>query len=213
MIDHNCFESFDEKCGKLLEKYLDPTEEMTTDEYLRLAQCLLLAYRDCGMSVEFAEKFLNFVVKVVKLKIESKEIRGKIEEYMKNVPRGRINVYLKWLKEGIQVVGAEACVSKLVDNLFIQAFVGGVIKLSLILIPVVDYYMMKRYIRKIAVAIESLAKKVVALKLEEFAERLPAIAHDEFEELKKEDIFVNTPEVLAFAEKLFELKKEVFRSI
>ena len=49
-----CAESL-ERCKPLLERYFDPTEVLTSDEYLGLARCLLVAFRDCevGFAAEY----------------------------------------------------------------------------------------------------------------------------------------------------------------
>jgi hypothetical protein len=51
------------------------------------------------------------------------------------------------------------------------------------------------------------------IELEELGKKIYEIAYEQYGELKQKDIFMNTPEVMAFANTLRELREETFRSI
>jgi hypothetical protein len=213
---------FVEKCSDFLEKYFDPTEVLTSDIYLGLAQCLLEAFRECNKSDDFAAKYLNLVVGVVKSKLTDKSRSEKIKDHLRNLSKSRVELYSEWIRKyGVQVVGVETIIwlLKPINNEpLLQAFTGGVLKLSLILIPEVARFMHARYVRKIAVAIENLAKNLQdvlrkEIELEELGEKIHNIAYEQYEKLKQQRIFINTHEVTEFANTLRELREETFRSI
>jgi len=67
---------------KFLERYLDPLEVLTCDDYLGLARCLLLVYRGQRENVgAYAGMLMVFVVGVIRNKLGDDVRSQRIREY------------------------------------------------------------------------------------------------------------------------------------
>ena len=165
----------------------------------------------------FAAEYLTFVAEAVKAKLVDQVRREKIKEYMRTLSKSRLDHYVEWLKEyGVLITGVEALPQVLAlvgEDSFLRAFVGGALKLSLLLMPEVAYYFAKRYARKSAVAIETLARDVSEMSVEELGQRLRVVADAAYKILEMEDIYRNTPEVVFLARRLRQLRDEVFGAV
>jgi len=109
---------------RLLERYLDPLEVLTCNDYLGLARCLLLIYRDQRGNVRaYAGMLMRFVMRVVEDKLEDRVKRQRLREYVQGLSSSRIELYGKWI--GVQIVGANAIASFFSADSFLRAFCWG----------------------------------------------------------------------------------------
>jgi len=173
------------------------------------------------------KELIELSAKVVIEKYRSHEYREKLRESLKTLGESEVKMLNEYLKLGLQLIGYNltSLVPFLSDKLFIQ-YLGTVLKISAAIAVGVKKYWAKRTIRKFSVNLERLAKKV-AEELGKYGKKLEIDASIEAvnnivgsatsqngltklaEELYREQVYANTPEVIAFARELQKLREEL----
>ena len=176
------------------------------------------------------KELIELSAKIVIEKYRSREYREKLRESLKTLGENEVKMLNKYLKLGLQLVGCNLTplAPFLSDNLFVQ-YLGSVLKISAFMAIGVKKYWAKRTIRKFSVNVERLARKV-AEKLGRYEKKLEinasiAAVNDIVgsitslsnltrltEGLYREQVYANTPEVIAFARELQELRKELLEA-
>ena len=224
---------------RLLPRFFDPLEDFTTPEYFELARNLLELYR-CEKLLRLEERkpeeiddtlimlrsLIELSANTVIEKYRDREYREKLRESLKTLGESKVKMLNEYLKLGIQLVGYNLTplVPFLSDKLFIQ-YLGSVLKVSAIIVVGVNKYWAMRTIRKFSVNIERLARKLVerltkyrveleAGKVKDVIEEItyPRSLIGLTEELYREQVYANTPEVIAFAKELQELRRELLKA-
>ena len=224
---------------RLLPRFFDPLEDFTAPEYLELARSLLELYRCEHLlrlerrELERIDDALMMLRRLIKVSAEiviekyrSSEYREKLRESLRTLSEKEVEVLSKYLKQGLQLVGYNLMplVPFLSDKLFIQ-YLGSVLKMLAIVVVGVKKYWAKRAIRKLSIEIESLAREL-AERLDKYGRRLEIYeVGDVVEELTSpehlmklterlygEQIYANTPEVIAFAEELQKLRGKLLKA-
>ncbi len=181
-------------------------------------------------TVMILKKLIELSANTVIEKYRNREYREKLRESLKTLSESEIRILNEYLKLGLQLAGYNLTplVPFLSDKLFIQ-YLGTVLKISAAIAVGVKKYWAKRTIRKFSVSIERLARKMVE-ELEIYGRKLEVDAAAGIvsdivggvtssqslvkitEELYREQVYVNTPEVIAFARELQELRKELLET-
>ncbi len=178
------------------------------------------------------KKLVELSANIVIEKYRSHEYREKLRKSLKTISESEVKMLNEYFKQGFQLIGLNlthlaSLVPFLSEKLFIQ-YLGSVLKMSAIIAVKVKKYWAKRTIRKFSV-IERMARKIVE-GLEMRGKELEinasiAIVKDIIgsttslhnlteltEILYREQVYVNTPEVMAFAKELQELRKELLEA-
>ena len=176
------------------------------------------------------KELIELSAKIVIEKYRSCECREKLRESLKTLGESEVKMLNEYLKLGLQLIGYNltSLVPFLSDKLFIQ-YLGSVLKISAFMAIGVKKYWAKRTIRKFSVGIERLARKV-AEELSRYGKELEmdasiARVKDTVEsaislpnltkltgELYREQVYANTPEVIAFARELQKLREELLEA-
>ena len=181
-------------------------------------------------TVIMLKKLIELATNTVIEKYRSREYREKLRESLKTLGESEVKMLNEYLKLGLRLAGYNltSLVPFLSDKLFIQ-YLGTVLKISAAIAVGVKKYWAKRTIRKFSVSIERLARKMVE-ELKRYGRKLEVDAAAGIvsdivggvtssqslvkitEELYREQVYVNTPEVIAFARELQELRKELLET-
>lgn len=175
-------------------------------------------------------KLIELAAKSVIERYRNNRYRKKLEENLATLSESEVKMLNKYLQQGIQITGLNltSLIPFLSDKLFMQYF-GLILKISAIMVVGVKKYWAKRTIRKFSVNVERLARKV--------AEELGRYGYNSeihasitavndivgsatslrgltklTEELYRDQVYANTPEVIAFARELQELRKELLEA-
>ncbi len=181
-------------------------------------------------TVIMLKKLIELLANTVIEKYHSREYREKLRESLKTLGESEVKMLNEYLKLGLQLAGYNltSLVPFLSDKLFVQ-YLGTALKISAAIAVGVKKYWAKRTIRKFSVSIERLARKMVE-ELKRYGRKLEVDAAAGIvsdivggvtssqslvkitEELYREQVYVNTPEVIAFARELQELRKELLET-
>ena len=227
---------------RLLPSFFDPLEDFTTPDYLELARGLLESYRcekllrlekrkeeSIDETIIVLRKLIELSANTVVAKYSSLNNREKLRESIKTMDEKEVKMLNKYLKLGLQLTGYNltSLVPFLSDKLFVQ-YLGTVLKMVAIITVGVKKYWAMRTIRKFSVSIELLSREIIE-KLNNYERNRGwntiGVANDIIGEatsthslieftgaLYKEQVYANTPEVVAFARELQELRKELLEA-
>ena len=176
------------------------------------------------------KELIELSAKIIIEKYRSHEYREKLRESLKTLSESEVKMLNEYLKLGLQLIGYNLTplVPFLSDNLFIQ-YLGSALKILAVMTIGVKKYWAKRTIRKFSVNVERLARKI-AEELSRYGKELEidssiATVKDIVGnatslssltkltgELYREQVYANTPEVIAFARELQELRKELLEA-
>ena len=180
----------DDETEKLFVKYFDPKSIFTPAEAHKLAQRLLESYR---RSVKNSESLH------VKLKELLDRYSGKIEKINKSTKIKESEDIFKWWKEFIGIPSIQGI-------LYTETGVtpASVFKLFVVTCFSVKQYWTKREARKLMVALERELRNGGTIKT--FSEKLM----DYQEKANREEVWSSSPEVDELAEKLLEIRKNIY---
>jgi hypothetical protein len=149
---------------------------------------------------------------------------------MKTFSENEVRMLNEYFKLGVQIVGFNLTplAPFLSDKLFLQ-YIGSILKVSAMIAIMVKKYWAQRVIRKLSVNIERASRRAmeeIVRKLDKYGGKYTVeddikALHDIIksttayeslisltEELYHERVYANTPEVIAFARELQELRKQ-----
>ncbi len=198
-------------------------------ELYRCIQLMRLDNRELGRiddTLVMLNGLIELSFKNVIKKYSRVEYSRKLKESLNTLSESEAKILNEYLKLGLQLVGFNLTplVPFISDKLYIQ-YLGLVLKISAIIAVYVKKYWAKRIIRKLSVNIESLARRLadrLGRYRDEYRRELGVGGIEDIvkegidlhnlakhtEELYREQIYVNTPEVIAFAKELQELREE-----
>lgn len=202
-----------EDLAKRLEKYLNPLATLNSNDYLELARLLLKLYLDNEQDLhKTLEILMKFTVNVIKDMYRDTAKRRAIEKLCMEA-KPRLKLYKNWLSVGIQIVGLEAH-AILTDDLVLQMLLGTIPKLLLLVAVEVQKYASYRYIRKVAVAVEELSRRLKEkLMSDELSNIFLQALERAREKIRREEVFLNTPEVIVLADRLRKLREDILYSL
>jgi len=224
---------------KLLQKYLDPFEYLDAAHYLELARTLLDYYK-CEKAEKawkggaaYVEDVYLLLSELVRMcadsaieKYKVSEYREKLEKYLREVRVDELQRLQKYLKLGLQLAGLNlpSLAPYMFDPVFLK-YVGSVIKVAAIIAAQVSRFWAQRAIRKFSVKVEELARALIReteRRLKTVDEAVLSLVRSsteqrQLEELSRkllsEEVYANTPEVIALARRLQRLRMEFLLEI
>ncbi len=196
------------RCEKLLRLELEWKEHEVVDDTLVVLK-----------------KIVELCVNTVAEKYRSHEYREKLQEHLRTLSESEVKMLREYLKLGLQLAGLNLTplAPFLSDKLFIQ-YLGVALKTSAIIVVAIKKYWASRAVRKFSVEVERLAREIIE-RLEERESKLEksiGVMKDIVgsttsqyslakltRRLYNESVYANTPEVLAFAIELQELRRKL----
>jgi len=224
---------------QLLQRYLDPFEYLDAAHYLELARTLLDYYR-CEKAAKawkgeaaYVEDVYMLLRELIEMCVDSavetyrvQECREKLEKYLREAKADELQRLQKYLMLGLQITGLNlpSLAPYSPDPVFLK-YVGSVIKVATIIAVEVSRFWTQRAIRKFSVRVEKLAKALireVERHLKTVDEAVIGLMRSSTEqrqleelsrELFSEEVYANTPEVVALARRLQRLRMEFLLEI
>jgi len=202
---------------KLLEKYLDPLATLDSNDYLELARLLIKFYlvnkQDFHKTLEVLVKLAVNVVRDIYM---DRAKRVAIKDKLRIVTRPRLELYKDWLSIGIKITGLEALAMSATDPI-LKMLTSAILKLTFVVAAEAQRYAGYRYISKVAVAVEELSRRFREELMREFFFRSSDVLLQALGKVKEriwyEEVSLNTPEVIALADKLRRLREDVLYSL
>ena len=127
-----------------------------------------------------------------------------------------MELYKDLLSIGIRITGLEA-LAMLATDFILKMLTSAILKLTFIVAAEAQRYAGYRYISKVAVAVEELSRRFREELMREFFFRSSDVLLQALEKVKEriwyEEVSLNTPEVIALADKLRRLREDMLYSL